>query len=380
MSDPNTLRILEIDGGGERGYLSLNFLQKFIQLWGIDPTTIAKQFDVICGTSVGGLVALAFALGLTPNELLPFFTVQGPYIFTLGTSTGLPPIFPFPPSPSIRPSLPFKIALMVANTPFYSSSGYYINDYGSGLLVKTIQDLCGTNTLQNLQTNVIIPSYQNDTSTYVLFSNLNYPNFIGQDELVSNVALATSAAPVYLPPVTFGGHTYIDGGVFNNNPAEFGLTAGKMIKPNASRYCVLSIGTGAGEKGFASGGVPPPPSLNALFKGDIEKANKFKYVSDMLNDHKVGGPLDTIYLVYQLGAIARVGSQESTNESLFLESTYTLDNLFYYRFNPDLDKKTYDTELDSTDPVVLQYYHDTAVQVFNDDIENISTFLGHLTA
>ena len=63
MSDPNTLTVLEIDGGGERGYLALRFISQFVQLWGIDPTTLWKEMDVICGTSVGALLALAFANG-----------------------------------------------------------------------------------------------------------------------------------------------------------------------------------------------------------------------------------------------------------------------------------------------------------------------------
>ncbi len=74
MSDPNTVRILEFDGGGERGYLSNTFFNRFVQQWGIDPATLAQQFDVICGTSVGGILALAYATGRTPAELMPFFT------------------------------------------------------------------------------------------------------------------------------------------------------------------------------------------------------------------------------------------------------------------------------------------------------------------
>src|SRR5579872_7170885 len=112
MSDPNTIRILEIDGGGQRGYFSLNWLDKFIQLWGIDPTTLASKFDIICGTSVGGIMALSLANGMTPATMYPFFTTQGPYIFSLSS------VFP-----SYRPSALFKTALVATDVPFYSSSG-----------------------------------------------------------------------------------------------------------------------------------------------------------------------------------------------------------------------------------------------------------------
>lgn len=123
MSDPNTLRILEIDGGGERGYLPLNFLDSFVQLWGIDPSTIAKKFDVICGTSIGGIMALSLAFGLTPNQILPFFTTQGPYIFSLSSVVK-----------SLRPNFTAKGVLIAADTPFYQSSGPTSASYGYGLL------------------------------------------------------------------------------------------------------------------------------------------------------------------------------------------------------------------------------------------------------
>ena len=74
MSDANTIRVLELDGGGERGYLSLKFLEKFIQQWGVDPAKIWQEFDVICGTSIGGIMALGLATGLTTTEISPFFT------------------------------------------------------------------------------------------------------------------------------------------------------------------------------------------------------------------------------------------------------------------------------------------------------------------
>lgn len=347
MSDPRTLRILEIDGGGQRGYLSLEFLKRFVQQWGIDPANIWQNFDVICGTSVGGIMALALASGLTLDQMTPFFTVQGPYIFSLTSLL-----------PSVRPGLASKLALIAADIPFYQSSGPTMDYYGHGLLYKTVQDTFGANTLQNLKTNVIIPSYQEDTSSYVLFSNLNYPEFIGQNELISNVGLATGAAPIYLPALSTNGHDYIDGGVYQNNPAQFGLNLAKMIKPRANRYCVLSLGTGIGEMGFD----PTDPGVV---------------------DERVApvGPLafDSIATIFGLFDIACTGGQESIAKNLSLQSKYTLDQLYYYRFQPNLDLSL-NTELDNTDPSIMTYYEDTAAEYFNNDIVAISNFIGHLTA
>jgi hypothetical protein len=347
MSDPRTLRILEIDGGGERGYMSLQFLKKFVQQWGIDPADIWKNFDVICGTSVGGIMALALASGQTLDQMTPFFTVQGPYIFSLTSLT-----------PSVRPGLASKLALIVADIPFYQSSGPTMNSYGHGLLYQTVQDNFGTDTLQNLKTNVIIPAYEQDTSTYVLFSNLNYSEFIGQNELVSNVALATGAAPIYLPALSMNGHDYIDGGVYQNNPAQFGLNLAKMIKPRANRYCVLSIGTGIGEMGF-------DPNAPGVVDTRVAPVSTLAF--------------DSIATIFGLFDIAATGGQESVAKNLALQSKYTLDQLYYYRFQPDLDLAL-NTELDNTDPSILAYYDNTATEYFNNDIMAISNFIGHLTA
>lgn len=355
MSDPRTLRILSFDGGGERGYMSIYWFQKFVQLWGVDPETLSQKFDVICGTSVGGIIGLSLAFGVTPEEIMPFFTEQGPYIFSLTSLT-----------PSVRPNAAAKVALILTDTPFYQSSGPTASEYGAGLLAATLQTQFGTNTMQDLRTNVIIPSYQYDTDTYILFSNLNYPDFIGQDELISNVALCTSAAPVYLPSIVLpDGHTYIDGAVYMNNPADFGRVLAGMVKPTANRTCILSIGTGIGELGFD----PGDPSV-------VDER-----VNSLVSTLGTAAPMafDSIATIFALYDMCSTGGQESINKSLYLESTYTLSQLYYYRFQPQLDPEL-NTEIDNTDPEILQYYRDTATTSFNDDIDNITTFIGHLTA
>jgi len=360
MSDPNTLRILEIDGGGERGYLSLKFLQQFLNQWlGAGVTNIAPYFDVICGTSIGGLLALNLASGVNPYTLDPFFTVQGKQLFS---TNGVD---------SNRATTVDKVlSLSVTGVPFYSTQGTAAA-YGSNLLVSEVQSIFGANTMQSLQTNVVIPTYKADlrgdntikSGVYTLCSNVNTPGFVGQNELISEVALATSAAPFYLPsrvitsanpldPTYLDGR-YLDGGVYANNPATFGRNLAQILKPNANRVCVLSIGTGLGEMGFDD---PTPSGLAA----DQD-------------------PLVSITNLFGLFDVASAGGQEGVAKSLFLESQYTLSKLFYYRFQPVLDPAL-DTELDNTDDSILTYYADTAADYYSNDLDNITTFIGHLSA
>ena len=361
MSDPNTLRILELDGGGERGYLSLKFLQLFLNQWlGPSITNIAPYFDVICGTSIGGVLALSMASGQNPYNLDSFFTVQGKQLFS---TDGVD---------SNRASTLAKLSsLTVSGVPFYSTQGTS-NTYGSNLLVSELQTMFGSNTMQSLQTKVVIPTYKVDLrgdntlskGVYTLCSNVNTPGFVGQNELISNVALATSAAPFYLPsrlitsinpqdPTYLNGR-YVDGGVYANNLATFGRNLAQILKPNANRCCVLSIGTGLGEMGFDD----PTPNRLKLTDSD---------------------PLVSITNLLGLFDVAVTGGQESVARSLFLESQYTLSRLYYYRFQPVLDASL-DTELDNTDDSILTYYQDTALNGYNSDLDNITTFIGHLTA
>lgn len=365
MADPNTLRILEIDGGGERGYLSLKFLQKFIQQWGINPANVAQNFDVICGTSIGGVLALSLAYGSNPNDLDTFFTDDGPYIFsTNGTASNR--------ATTIDKLLAFAPANPYTGIPFYSTQGTAYT-YGSNLLVTRLQEMFTTNSMQNLLTNVVVPSYKVDfkgdgnisKGVYTLCSNVNLPGFVGQNELIKNVALATASAPFYLPSLsltstnpndsTYLNGTYIDGGVYANNAAAFGRNLAQMLKPTARRCCILSLGTGLGEMGFDDETLGM-----SLLSASTD-------------------PIVTVANLFSLFDVASTGGQESVARNLLFESSYTLNRLYYYRFQPTLDPAK-DTELDNTDSSILTYYNDTANTWFNDDIDNINTFIGHLNA
>jgi hypothetical protein len=411
--DPNTLRILEFDGGGERGYLSDQFFKLLIEGWGINDDEVWKYFDVICGTSIGGIITLALAAGIPLSTIEEFFTSTGKFIFSLSSII-----------PSLRPNSVEQFAFISQQIPFYQSSGPTEDDYGAGLLRKTIRELLGSITLKELKTNVIIPTIRKDpiinpedgTTTYkytfVTFSNIDHPEFEGMDELASDIALCTSAAPVYLPEYTFVNskgetHTYIDGGIFQNNPAIFGRNIAQIIKPTLRRTCILSIGTGLGAINFdLEYEAPPPedppidppedppeePSLLVRKKLVSKQMETFIYgrkyghslsKESLFDDPTVdpieiiGNLLDAIKNLKQLFTLAMTGGQESVARSLYLESEYGGNQLYHYRFQPELDP-TLDTELDNTDDDILQYYRDTAQQWYDEDITNITNFLGHL--
>lgn len=382
MSDPTTHRILTIDGGGARGYFSLNWLKKFVIELGEDPddrTVFTRRFNVIGGTSVGALIALCLATEKKSiNELLDFFDEHAPYIFSLSSLFA-----------SWRPNEVFKIALALADIPFYQSSGPTENAYGAGLLRTLVQEIFGTDTMQDVKTNIVIPGYQFDTKTYVTFSNLSVDGFIGQDFLISDIAMAASAAPVYLPPWTFGGHTYIDSGVYQNNASFFAYVYAQALNSTFNRTCLLSVGTGIGEYGFDPSGHdgPPPSPLKeyhplGLSEEEIKNAPVYQQLLQKQPDlslSSLSALSSTVETFFSLFEIASTGGQESIAKCFQILGDDSLQPFYYYRANDDFETDL-NTELDNTDSDIRQYYLDFSTALFENDITRVTNFIGHFTA
>lgn len=384
--DFNTVRVLSLDGGGMRGFVSANFLKKFVDLWGINPNEIWKYFDVITGSSIGGIQALSYSIGMSPTEVLEFFTEDGPWIFTTSAST-----------PSSRPSTLTK-GLIVLGT--YTRSTFYpssTSGIGTMRLKTKLDNVFGNKTMQDAKTASLIttfekndldPDFAQDTNMPVYISNSSIvPSLTGQDFKMVDAAMATSAAPLYFPSWQIGNDKYIDGGVVQNNPASLGLAIGKSLKPTANRYCVLSIGTGLGDVGFADNASFYNRALKEAHelksntdafaeKWNIEDGKEIDQLLWVSNNLKL---LDGAALIMYLIGVTTTGPQEIAAKELHIESKYTLDNLYNYRMQYYFDPAK-DTELDNSTTDILSYYEQTVDDYFNNDINNITTFLGHLTA
>lgn len=384
--DFNTIRVLSLDGGGMRGYVSANFLKSFVDLWGVNPNELWKYFDVIAGSSIGGIMALALSFGKSPEELLTFFTEDGPWIFTTSSST-----------PSVMPSTLSKVNTIVggplSNPTFYPSTTDKIgtkrlkSKLDSVFGISTMADLNTTTVITSFEKNNVDPDYGQDTNTPIYFSNSQVvPSLIGQDFNIVDIAMATSAAPLYFPSWAIGTDLYIDGGVVQNNPAGLALSIAKAKKPTAKRYCVLSIGTGLGDVGF-----PPESSIKSRIKHEIQELRKdrkafadkwqlsskeLKEIEDLSNNLRA---LEGAYLIMYLLGVTTTGPQEVEAKELFIESNYTLEQMYNYRMQYYFEPSK-NTEFDNSTPDILQYYKDATANYFSNDIDNITTFLGHLTA
>jgi len=226
MTDIPTYHVLALSGGGYRGLYTATVLAELETALGGGP--IASRFDLICGTSAGGMLALGLAAEIPANELKELFEKQGSRIFG-------------------RRSLPRRL-LGFWLTAKHDSAGL------REVLVERFQDL----TIGDLNHRVLIPAVNYSTGRGQFFKTPHHPSFeLDHRMKVVDVALATAAAPVYFPLVRNNRGVFADGGLVGNAPGLFGLHEVKtFLTPKQDALIrVLAIGTmtiGATVRGSAS--------------------------------------------------------------------------------------------------------------------------------
>lgn len=202
-------KILSIDGGGIKGVFPAAFLASIEKT--LDGAPISSFFDLIAGTSTGGIIALALGLGLRAKEVLGFYERYGPAIFPRKTPWWLL-------GPAKYEVKPLRDALD--------------KTFGSRLLGDSSRRL-------------LIPSFNATTGRIHIFKTAHHPR-LQLDYKISavEVALATSAAPVFFPPHHSGQEvTFIDGGIWANNPVGLAVTeAISMLGKAGTELDVLSVG------------------------------------------------------------------------------------------------------------------------------------------
>ena len=161
--DSNTIRIFSFSGGGTKGYGSNRFMQKFLHQWGIPQADLWKYVDVMCGTSIGGILACAYSFGKTPDQMESFFLQKAKRIFTIRTAAELATASHNADTDSNRPNTLQKLALISTNDAFYASP-YSDSNFGSNILQNVLVDNFGSSTLANLKTPIVIPAIEKDTN------------------------------------------------------------------------------------------------------------------------------------------------------------------------------------------------------------------------
>ncbi|XP_073008209.1 patatin-like protein 2 [Typha latifolia] len=251
--------VLSIDGGGVRGIIPgtiLAYLEAKLQELDGKEARIADYFDVVAGTSTGGLVSVMLTAPDKNNR--PLFAAKDITKFYLDNC---PKIFP-------------------QNKGIFSSVTNLIKPiagprYDGKYLHSLVQGLLGDTKLHQTLTNIVVPTFDLTILQPTIFSSFELKLQPLKDALLSDICISTSAAPTFLPAHYFEtkddkGNSrefnLVDGGVAANNPT---LTAVSQvlkqiffanpdffpIKPNDyQKFLVISLGTGSNklEKKFSA--------------------------------------------------------------------------------------------------------------------------------
>jgi len=204
-------RILCLDGGGSRGLAQVQILEEIEKRTG---KNIIQLFDLICGTSTGGIIALSIV------SKVPLSVLKLIYQESHNTIFG---------EKSVQKSL---------NVVSYSCL------YNVGILRKMIKNTAPNIHIREIRWPKVFvtacdATNPNDLKLH-LFSSYKKENNV----FITDAAVATSSAPIYYPPAIIDGKTFRDGGLKANNPTEIAIQQANEIWGPGKIDCIVSIGTG----------------------------------------------------------------------------------------------------------------------------------------
>lgn len=217
--------LLALTGGGYRGLFSATVLRK---LEHTSVERLANRFDMIAGTSIGGILAIGLACGVSADDLAELIREHGASIF---------------------------------NPRLFSLSGLTGCRYGAAGLETAIIKVLGKQTAKSSFVDIPVPlivcAVDEMTSQPRLFRTAQAGGGGADKVSVLDVAMATSAAPTYFPPHTINGRKHVDGGLVANAPDALLLAEAMRAFGCSIEEChLLSIGTASSPRVGAATTAP----------------------------------------------------------------------------------------------------------------------------
>lgn len=215
-------KILSLDGGGIKGLYTAHLLSLCEQKLA-KGQPLSAYFDMIAGTSTGGIIALGLGLGRTTSEIVGFYETDGRQIF--------------PPYP--RTWLGKKWRWI---------SSFFKPLLNHEALEAALKDRFGNETLGASRPRIVIPAFMMPKTEIAVFKTDHHADFRHDHAAPAwRVARATSAAPTYLKghEHSESSRIFVDGGVWANNPimvAVIDALTAYDLRPEQIE--ILSIGTG----------------------------------------------------------------------------------------------------------------------------------------
>jgi predicted acylesterase/phospholipase RssA len=244
-------QILSLSGGGYRGLHIAQILEIIEDQIG---GRIAKHFDLIAGTSVGGIIGLGLALEIPAKDIRKLLEDVGPKLFSKSV-----PAFSAFKAISDKNGFWETVAYAVKNKSNIESD---FNDTKlSWYDAKPLADVLGTSDffghkkIKDLLHPVIIPTVNYSTGLPKFFKTDHHETFtFDRDLSVLDVALGTSAAPIYFPAHKIKDWRIVDGGLVANDPTQVAVHEAMMffgVRPplfndtsvGTDDLSVLAIGT-----------------------------------------------------------------------------------------------------------------------------------------
>ena len=211
-------RILSIDGGGIRGIFPAAVLAEMESRY-LGGESVADYFDLIAGTSTGGIIAIGLGAGIPAAKILDFYVEDGRDVF--------------PPRAGLGKL--WKARKLVTHM------------YDGEKLKKHLNLQLGSQTLQDSSSRLCIPSCDGTHGDVWVYKTPHHPDYqMDGSRRMVDVALATSAAPTFFRPLEDGGYRLLDGGLWANNPIMVGVVeALTALGASRGQVRVLSLGCGS---------------------------------------------------------------------------------------------------------------------------------------
>jgi patatin-like phospholipase/acyl hydrolase len=216
-------RILSIDGGGIKGIFPASVLAGIEERF-LGGRSVARYFDLIAGTSTGGIIALGLAAGLTAGAIRDLYLTHGGTIF---------------PSRDGRPLGGLMRKLRHARQ-------LATHVYDRAPLEVLLKEALGEQLLGDAICRLNIPAFEGQHSEVYVFKTPHHPDFkLDRKEKMITAALATAAAPTFFRSLSNQGYVMVDGGVWANNPMMLAVVdALSCFDVDRHHVSVLSIGCG----------------------------------------------------------------------------------------------------------------------------------------
>jgi patatin-like phospholipase/acyl hydrolase len=262
-------QILCLTGGGYRGLFTVGILAKLEQEAG---RPIGECFDLIAGTSIGGIVAIGLAMGRSAAEIKKVMMERGE------------DIFPRRWRPQYRWLRKLQTTVDHFRGPLRKSE----------TLREVVASVVGEQTrIGDAKTRLLVPAVNMTDGKVQMFKTPHNENFVRDQHLKAvDVAMATSAAPLYFSLAQIENSLFADGGLFANAPDLCAIhEAVQFCDVDQGDIRLLSIGTTTSKCALPTS-IDPRMGQSAWLENERLTTTIFsaqQQLVDFMVGHQLGG-------------------------------------------------------------------------------------------